>query len=239
MTTAIHPEPTTRGVWEIVNTASLAPEAEIEVTVTVTQMGEHMVTIGTDGSTTLIIATTDDDADEDDGSVTATVEGGDGYTVGSAASAMKKVASFLIAVAIVALTACDPLQSPTPSFSETLRSNLGTYRQDLPSGVVVAFVEGLPTKAPGRVAYVTHVASGSQVVLDIDGKLIHRHDGREDGRLFLDAILGDADAIARIKEGLATGEDLRPQTHTIHWIPSMKFGGITFGKLGEYDRVGR
>ena len=140
---------------------------------------------------------------------------------------MNGVAPFLIAVAALALMGCDLLQSPTPPDSETLKSDLATYRQDLAPGVVVAFVEGLTPEMPGKVAYVTQVASGSQVVLDIEGNLIHQHDERG----HLDALLRNIETVVRIKEGLTKGEDLRPQAHTITWAPRFQFGGIKFVKL--------
>ncbi len=142
---------------------------------------------------------------------------------------MNGVAPILIAVAALVLAGCALLQSPTPPDSETLKSDLATYRQDLGPGVVVAFVEGLTREMPGKVAYVTHVASGSQVVLDIDWNLIHRHDERG----HLDALLRDTETVARIREGLMKGEDLRPQAHTITWVPLFQFGGIKFVKLGN------
>ena len=40
-------------------------------------------------------------------------------------------------------------------------------------------------------------------------------------------------AMARITEGPRNGEDVRPQTHTIYWVPLIKFGGITYVKLGK------
>ena len=74
-------------------TANPAPAADLEVTVTVTQSGdfgaqtgEHAVTISTDGSATLTIATTDDEMHESDGEVVAAIEGGDGYAVSASAS---------------------------------------------------------------------------------------------------------------------------------------------------------
>ena len=74
-------------------TASPAPAADLPVTVTVTADGDWGVTAGTQtvtipttGSATLTLATTDDAADEPDGSVTATVQAGSGYTVGASAS---------------------------------------------------------------------------------------------------------------------------------------------------------
>ena len=74
-------------------TASPAPAADLAVSVSVATDGDYglsagtrTVTIPTTGSATLTLATTDDAADEPDGSVTATVEAGSGYTVGASAS---------------------------------------------------------------------------------------------------------------------------------------------------------
>ncbi len=62
--------------------------------VTITQSGDYgattgqrTVTIPTSGSVTFTIGTTDDSADEADGSVTATVNAGSGYTVSSSQGA--------------------------------------------------------------------------------------------------------------------------------------------------------
>ncbi len=80
-------------------TASPAPASPLSVTVTVAASGEFGVTAGTQtvpipttGSATLTLATSDDEADEADGSVTATVAAGDGYTVGSPASGTVAIA---------------------------------------------------------------------------------------------------------------------------------------------------
>ena len=71
-------------------TASPAPASNLAVSVTVSQSGDYgattgqrTVTVPTTGSATLTVSTTDDDADETDGSVTATVNAGSGYTVSS------------------------------------------------------------------------------------------------------------------------------------------------------------
>ncbi|MYH96722.1 MAG: hypothetical protein F4129_09460 [Acidimicrobiia bacterium] len=72
-------------------TASPAPSADLDVTVTVSQSGDfatagsQTVTIPTTGSATLTVGTTDDSVDEADGSVTATVDAGTGYTVSTTA----------------------------------------------------------------------------------------------------------------------------------------------------------
>ena len=74
-------------------TASPAPAADLPVSVSVGTDGDYgltagtrTVTIPTSGSATLTLATTDDGTDEPDGSVTATVQAGSGYTVGASAS---------------------------------------------------------------------------------------------------------------------------------------------------------
>ena len=98
--------------------------------------------------------------------------------------------------------------------------------------MVVAFVEGLTPEMPEKVAYVTHVPSGTQTILDREGQVIHRHEGRQGGPGRLDALLDDRTAMARIMEGLTNGQDVRPEEHAISWIPMMQFSGIHFVRLG-------
>ena len=75
-------------------TADPAPAAALDVTVAVTQSGDyitpgtHTVTVPTSGSATLTVPTTNDTVDEVDGSVTATVDAGTGYTVSSSAGSV-------------------------------------------------------------------------------------------------------------------------------------------------------
>ena len=154
--------------------------------------------------------------------------------------------SITLGLAFLALTACGgtpspgaptatsaPPPVPTTGSSEPVSE---TYRLDLGSGVVVAFVEGLTPEIVGKVAYVTHVPTGSQVVLDTDGNVVDRHDGRGDGPNLLDSILDDA-AMARILEGLTDDTDLSPQPHTISWVPMVKFGEVHY--LRQWDLVGK
>ncbi|MYH02539.1 MAG: hypothetical protein F4142_08200, partial [Nitrospira sp. SB0675_bin_23] len=77
-------------------TASPAPESDLTVTVEVTDSGNfaasdtagvRRVTIPTSGSAQLDVDTEDDNTEEPNGSVTATVRAGQGYTVASASSA--------------------------------------------------------------------------------------------------------------------------------------------------------
>ena len=75
-------------------TANPAPASALSVSVTVTASGDYgattgsrTVTVPTTGSATFTVATTDDSADEADGSVTATVNAGNGYTVSTSQGA--------------------------------------------------------------------------------------------------------------------------------------------------------
>ena len=72
------------------------PASPFQAKVTVTQsgnfaasgdIGQKTVTIGTNGSGTLQVDTQSDQVDEDDGTITATLNTGDGYKIGSPASA--------------------------------------------------------------------------------------------------------------------------------------------------------
>ena len=74
-------------------TATPAPSSALTVDVTVSQHGDfastgsQTVTIQNSGSATLAVPTTNDSVDEPDGSVTATLSGGSGYTVSTSANA--------------------------------------------------------------------------------------------------------------------------------------------------------
>ncbi len=79
--------------------ATPAPTANLDVNVTITTAGDYGVTAGTQtvtialGTTsqTLTLPTTNDSTDESDGSVTATLAAGSGYTIGQAASETAQV----------------------------------------------------------------------------------------------------------------------------------------------------
>ena len=87
------------GSASFVLTATPAPSAALDVTVAIAATGDYGITAGTrtvtvptTGSYTLTLATTGDDVDEPNGSVTATVDAGTGYTVGSASSGTVAIA---------------------------------------------------------------------------------------------------------------------------------------------------
>ena len=150
--------------------------------------------------------------------------------------------SGVLVATMLLLTACagmqpsvEPMATPSPllpgSFTPAPASE--TYRLDLGPGLVVAFVEGLTPEMSEKLAYVTHVPSGTQAILNREGQIIHRHEGRADGPSRLNAFLDDGTTMARIMEGLTNGEDLRPREHTISWIPMMQFAGIHFVRRGR------
>ena len=88
--TAVSPSVTEGAVATFTLTATPAPAANLTVMVTVTEAGTFIsgaapttVTIPSSGSVTLTVPTTDDSTDEANGTITATVTAGSGYTVGS------------------------------------------------------------------------------------------------------------------------------------------------------------
>ena len=129
-----------------------------------------------------------------------------------------------LGLVVIALSACGGTPGPTPW------SDSAANRLELGSGVVVTFVEGLTPEMPGRVAYITHVASGAQAILDSEGKVVQRHDGRADGASRLDTVLSDGATVAIVMQCLTNGGDLSPRPHTIGWVPLMQFGGIQYVK---------
>ena len=93
-------------------TATPAPTAALDVTVTVATDGDYGITAGartvtipTTGTYTLTLATTGDEADEPDGSVSVTVDAGTGYTVGAASSATVAIADDDLPPPVVSVTA--------------------------------------------------------------------------------------------------------------------------------------
>ena len=123
-----------------------------------------------------------------------------------------------------------PTPTPTPQLPGSITPAPASegHRLDLGDGVVVAFVEGLSPAYEGKVAYATHVPSGSQLVLNRDGHTIDQHDGRGDGPGRLDAVLADEPTMDRIMEVLQSDEDAKPRDMHILWIHSIRFGGIEY-----------
>ena len=134
--------------------------------------------------------------------------------------------SLAMGLAAIVLAACGGGESMAPEPASE------TYRLDLAPDVVAAFVEGLTPEMSKRVAYVTHVPSGTQAILGRDGNVIHRHDGRAHGPGRLDALLGDRTAMVRIQKGLTDAANLRPpqRTMSISWVPMIQFDGIQYEK---------
>ena len=114
-------------------------------------------------------------------------------------------------------------------------SSSASHRLDLDDGIVVAFIEGLSGEFEGKIAYVTHVATGSQLVLDRYGQVVDRHDGREDGPDRLDGVLVDDVAMEHITERLQSDEDARPYESAADWVHSVQFDGITYLAKASLD----
>ena len=100
-------------------TATPAPAAPLAVTVTVATSGDYGITAGettytipTTGTYTLTLATDNDGTDETDGSVSVTVDAGDGYTVGTPSSGTVAIAD-------------DDLPPPTPDPVVTVAAGAG------------------------------------------------------------------------------------------------------------------
>ncbi len=127
---------------------------------------------------------------------------------------MSRLLVIVMGVAALALAACGVPESS---------------RLDLGPGLVVAFVKSQSAERPGKVAYVTHVPSGSQAVVASDGWVIKRHDGRGDGPSRLEAVLGNAVTMERIMRGMQS--DAQPRSNRramIDWVPLIQFGGIKY-----------
>ena len=128
----------------------------------------------------------------------------------------------LLGLVVIALSACGGMPAPAPW------SDSAANRLELGSGVVVTFVEGLTPEMLEKVAYITHVASGSQAILNSEGKVVQRRDGRADGASRLDTVLSDGATVALVMQRLSNGGDVSPRPHTISWVPLMQFGGIQY-----------
>ncbi|MCH7706541.1 MAG: hypothetical protein IIB33_05790, partial [Chloroflexi bacterium] len=113
-----------------------------------------------------------------------------------------------------------PTATPWPTWSPSVRIDL---RLDLDNGVVAVFEGRIRAE---RVAYVTHVPSGSQMILDRDGQVVQRHDGRDDGAARLDAVLADETTMQQIIAGVKAAFQ-SPEAH-VDWFPFIMFDGITY-----------
>jgi hypothetical protein len=104
------------------------------------------------------------------------------------------------------------------------------------SGHVVAFGNGPSGEHPGKMAYITHVSSGSQAVVDRDGRIIALHNGRGDGPDRLEAVLEDKANMARILGVIQREWDPRANrlvrwpefSVSIYWAPLFQFDGIKY-----------
>ena len=124
-----------------------------------------------------------------------------------------------------------PTREPTPApLSVGSASEAPDHvRLDIDDGIVVAFADD---PALGRVAYVTHVASGAQVVLDTDGNVTARYDSLGNDGWLLDVALADGDDMARILSGLRYSSTLR-RNAIADWLNLIQFYGVQYGLIEE------
>ena len=103
----------TDATWTV--TADVAPESNLTINVAVTQSGNYIdgtppttVTLLSGNTTaTLTVSTDADNTDEADGSITATLEAGTGYTLGSTVAATIAVTDDDASAGISATTRLD------------------------------------------------------------------------------------------------------------------------------------
>ena len=117
-----------------------------------------------------------------------------------------------------------PTQTPSPPPTDSSTAGIPEHvRLDLEDGIVVAFAED---PSLGRVAYVTHVPSGAQAVLDANGNLVRESLSNNAGST-LSGVLSDRSATERIKKGLSFDGPL-PRNPIADWINLIRFNGITY-----------
>ena len=97
-------------------------------------------------------------------------------------------------------------------------------RLDFDNDIVVAFADD---QSLGRIAYVTHVPTGAQAVLDKGREVIEKHLGTGEGDAIIEATLSNADTMSRIQIGLLYEEDL-PGNGFMDWVNSIRFDGISY-----------
>ena len=153
-------------------TADVAPESDLTVNVAVTQSGSYIdgtppstVTLSSgDTTATLTVSTDDDSSDETDGSITATLETGTGYTLGSTVAATIAVTDDDASAGISATTRLDAFslsgRQPTyaieiahPDVTDNIRVIADTQDAEIEGNTytALAFRARLPQQREGEV----------------------------------------------------------------------------------------
>ena len=139
---------------------------------------------------------------------------------------------FLTAEPSTAIALLAPTPTPEPLPTGTTARAPDHVRLDLDDGIVVAFADD---SSLGRIAYVTHVPSGAQAVLDAEGTVIERHGSPGWDSGLLDVVLGDVDAMVRIREGFRyEGSLLR--NPIADWLDVIRFSGIEYHRSSHPHR---
>ncbi len=130
--------------------------------------------------------------------------------------------------------AAAPTDAPTPTATPAPLSSGPSpapphVRLDLEDGIVVAFAGDLNVD---RRAYVTHVPTGAQAVLDADGNVSERLDLPGMRSVQLDALLAHPDKMARIKAGLDFPGSW-PENSIADWLDFIYFNdAFYYGRTG-------
>ena len=88
-------------------------------------------------------------------------------------------------------------------------------------------------------AFVTHVPTGAQAVLNKKGEVIKRSKGTGEGDDILDATLAHAGVLSKIQESFLYEDDL-PGNGFMDWVNTIRFSGNSYsskGKRGGGDQL--
>ena len=160
---------------EFTLSAAPAPSAPLEVTLTVSQTSDHVgsgeigqrtVTVTASGSVTVSIPTVDDEVDEADGTVTAALAAGSGYTVGGLSSLTVDVVDndeAVLPLSVDSSCVSEELMGTAERLYERHRHRPPEYAENWFS-VLVAFGERTPDQwtADGRTITPMTAASARQ-----------------------------------------------------------------------------
>ena len=195
-------------------TATPAPAANLSVSVTVEQTGdfaaagatgEKTVAVDATGTGTLTVSTTDDDAIEKNGSVTATLKNGNGYTVADAPANKAQVAvndnDDTTATPEVTLSATPNLVSEGASVTV-----MATLSQALGSAVAIPITITAVSAEPGDYQAVTSIEIAANQTLG-EGVINTMQDDDEEDEMISVGI--GSDLPASIQSGDPASVDLR------------------------------
>ena len=135
-----------------------------------------------------------------------------------------------------ALNLPTPTPEPRPLSLDDKAKPPEYSRLDFDNDIVVAFVDD---QTRGRIAFVTHVPTGAQAVLNKEVEVIERYGGTGEGDGFLDATLAHVGVLSKIQESFLYEDDL-PGNGFMDWVNAINFNGNSYtskGKRGGGNQV--